>query len=256
MADVTDYLKYIPGVGEAIGGLGQLLFSGRKKAMREYEAQLNNAPKVGSSTPINKYYNEALNRYNENIYNGTLYNYQKQNAERSFNSGVNAYGDRRGALAGIGKLSAIQDDAMLKAGIAAEQQKNQRFGVLGNATNMKYGDDKYVYNNNVLMPYQRKLQQLQMKFSGANDTQNAGLSNMFQGASNIATILGGKAKPTPTAATAATGSLPSLLGNRDGSATIPDAIDNRSLIDDQNAEVANPFEDYDFSTGRKKIGKI
>ena len=78
-----------------------------------------------------------------------------------------------------------QNDSLLKAGIAAENQKDQRFSQLGGATQMKAGEDRQAFNINKMQPFERKYNLLAMKAGAANKTANDGLQNMFNGLGSI-----------------------------------------------------------------------
>lgn len=172
-------------------GLFQSLFSGRKKAQREMENQAANSPIYSGSKPINDYYQEALNRYNVSPYNSQQYQIAKKNAQAGTATGLGALQDRRSALGGVGKLVGIQDQALENAGVNAERQKAANFGQLGGATTMKNSDDRFKFSNNVLDPYNRKLQLSMMKSSAANARSDAGMQNAFGGLTNASMLNSG-----------------------------------------------------------------
>jgi len=190
-------------VGQAAGGLGQMLFSGKNKRQRELENLNNNgSPKYNGGSSIQNYYAQALQRANANPYATPLYAMQTQNANRATNQALSALGDRRAGIGSIGKLTGIQDDATLRAGIAAENEQARRFGVLGSATQMQGAEDKYRYSTNQLNPYLRQLQLKQQQAQGAAAVSSAGIQNMFGALSSGAMLLGGK-KPTDSTTTTA-----------------------------------------------------
>jgi hypothetical protein len=177
-------------------GAFQSLFSGRKKAQNQLENQANNSPIYSGSKPINDYYQEALNRYNVSPYNSQQYQIAKKNAQAGTATGLGALQDRRSALGGVGKLVGIQDQSLDNAGVQAERQKAANFGQLGSAATMKNSDDRFKFSNNVLDPYQRKLQLSMMKASAANARSDAGTQNVFGGLTNAA-MLGSGLKNQP-----------------------------------------------------------
>ena len=177
-------------------GLFQSLFSGKNKAQKDLENTANNSPIYNGSRPISDYYNQALSRYNVSPYQSAQYQMAQQNAQRGTSSGINAlqnygYG---GALGGIGKLVGLQNSATNQAGVQAEQQRNQRFGQLGNATQMKAGDDRFAFQNNQVNPYNRRLQLQMMKAGAANARFDAGLTNAYTGLGNAAMLSSGMKK--------------------------------------------------------------
>lgn len=169
-------------------GAFQSLFSGKNKARKEMENISANSPMYSGNKPINDYYTQALSRYNENPYQSQQYQVAAKNAMRGTATGLNALGDRRSAIGGVGRLVGIQDQALENAGVNAENQRNARFGQLAGATQMKSQDDLRKFDTNVMSPYQRKLQLATMKTQAANARFDAGLSNMFGGVNSAAMI--------------------------------------------------------------------
>lgn len=186
------FLAALPSIVQGAAGLGQMIFSGRKKAGRELDQLQYQSPQYGGSKPISDYYQTALERYKVNPTDSAMYRRQAQNAMRATAGGLSALKGRGGALAGVNKLVAGQGDAMLKAEMAAEQEQSRRFGEYGRATGMKAQDDMAQFNINKMMPFQRKDRLAQMKLGAANARFDAGAMNLFGGGANAATILGKK----------------------------------------------------------------
>ena len=126
----------ILGTAQALFGIGQSIFSGRKKAERNLNKQIDAAPKTTANKSILDFYNNALQRYGVDPTSSSLYKTQQQNIGRNVASGVASMQDRRLGNSGISSLLRAANDASLNSVAAAEQQRDQRFGVLGNATNM------------------------------------------------------------------------------------------------------------------------
>lgn len=169
-------------------GLLQSVFGGGKAKKAQKQLENLETPKYEYDKSINDYYNTALQNYNTNPYQSAQYSYATNAANRNTATGINALQDRRSAVGGVSRLAAINNDAALKAGMVAEQQKQQNFGRLGEATNMKYGDNRYAFQMNKIMPYQKQLQLLGMKASAGSTQQNQGMQNLFGGLSNIGTL--------------------------------------------------------------------
>jgi hypothetical protein len=174
----------IAGIAQGAVGLGQMLFSGRKKAEKELNAL--KTPTYSGSTPVSTFYQNALQRFNVAPTQSAIYKRQQNNIMRNTASGLGALRGRGGALAGVNKLVAGSNDASLNAEAAAENQQNQRFAQLGGATNMQLADDRFKYNINELMPFQRKDRLAQMKLAAANARFDAGLQNLAGGAQTAA----------------------------------------------------------------------
>jgi len=166
------------GTIQSIAGMIQ-----QKKATKALEKL--QTPTYNQSGSILDYYNKALQRYNVNPESTNLYKMQQQNIQRNLAGGITALGDRRSALSGINRLVAGADDASLKANVAAENERNQRFGQLGSATGMKADEEMKDFQFNKLAPYEKKYNLLAMKASGGTQIANSGFSNMFGGLNSM-----------------------------------------------------------------------
>lgn len=173
----------IASVAQGLLGLGQTLFSGKRKAEKRLERL--QTPTYGGNAGITNYYNQALQRFNTNPFQTAQYQTSMNNAGRTTAFGLNALQGRGSAIGGISRLAALQNDASLRAGAIAEQNQNQRFNQLGSATGMKYQDDLKRYQQNVLAPYEKQYSLLAAKASGANKTAGAGIQNIFGGLAGI-----------------------------------------------------------------------
>jgi len=181
----------MPVIAPAIqGGIG--LFQGIKGLFGANKAQkqLENLapPAYTPNRAISDYYQNALGKYNTNPYDTQAYGVAKNNAMAGTAAGLNALQGRRSALAGVGKLVGIQDNALQKASAMAENQRNVEFNQLGKATGMKAADDRTAFQYNQLAPYENKRQLLGAKASGYNKMLSAGIQNIFGGAGNFAKL--------------------------------------------------------------------
>ena len=171
---------------QTLFGLGQTLFSGAKKAERGLRRQIANMPKTSADQGIMGYYNQALARYGVSPTESALYKRSIQNIERSKAGALGALHDRRSALAGISNVLQSGSDAALNAEIAAENERNQRFGALGQATQMEAAEQRRVEQRNVYDPYELETQRLAQKLQGARQRQTAGMQNIMGGLSTLA----------------------------------------------------------------------
>lgn len=162
-------------------GIGQAIFGGIKAHKAQKQLERTTTPIYSPSQSIMDYYNTAKSRYNVNPYQSNLYKMQNQNIQRGTAQGLSALGDRRSALAGVNSLIQGQNDSLLKAGAAAEDEQSRRFSQLGNAAGMKAQEDMKMFQYNQLAPYEKKMQLAGLKASGGNQLLNAGLSNVFGG---------------------------------------------------------------------------
>ena len=159
-----------------IGGIQAIIGAGKAKKAQKQMNRMLDSYKPNES--IMDYYNKALSRYNANPYQSSEYQMNMRNADRTTATGLNALGDRRSAVGGVSRLAALQNDASLKAGAQAESEQGQRLAQLGQATAMKVPEDKY--------KFEAKYNLLGQKAGAANQTVNAGISNMFGGLGTIA----------------------------------------------------------------------
>ncbi len=168
------------GIGALQGLIGGISAHKNQKKLEKLQT-----PTYNQNKSILDYYNTALQRYNINPYQSQQYQNAVQQAGRSTAAGINALQDRGSAVAGIGRLAALQNQQGLNAGVQAEQQQNQRFSQLRGATEMKAGEDRMAFQQNQIAPYEKKYNLLAMKAGANNQTANAGLSNMFGGLNSI-----------------------------------------------------------------------
>lgn len=162
----------------------------QKRAQRNLEAQARNSPLYKPDKSIDTYYQEAMNRYKENPYQSQQYQIGAQNIQRATTQGISALQDRRSAIGGIGRLQANQMGAMQNLGAQAEATKAQRFGQVGQATQLKSGDYQRQFDINQMTPYNRKLQLEQMKAAAAGERYNAGMQMAGQGLSSLGSLAG------------------------------------------------------------------
>jgi len=155
----------------------------QKRAQKALEEQSRNSPLYKSSKSIDEYYQQALNRYNENPYQSQQYQLGAMNAQRATAQGIGALQDRRSAIGGIGRLALGQNAAMQNLGAQAEAQRASRFGQLGQATQLKTGEYQREFDINKMTPYNRQLQLEQMKAAAAGERYNAGMQMVGQGLS-------------------------------------------------------------------------
>jgi hypothetical protein len=167
------------GLFQGIGGMIQ-----QKKATKQLENM--QSPTYTANQGIMDYYNKALQRYNVDPYQTSMFKMQQQNANRGLASGLNALQGRRAALAGVSNLVQGYNDSSLKAGAAAEQQQGQNLSQLGQAAGAKAGEEQRAFQINQQDPFERKYNLKSMKAGGGVDIMNSGISNIF-GAANTLT---------------------------------------------------------------------
>ena len=169
----------------ALGGI-QALTSGASARERELESYAKRSPLYKGSKSVDDYYQEAMNRYKENPYQSLQYQVGQKNIQRAMTTGLSGLQSRGSAIGGIGRLFGAQTDALGNLGAQVEGQRNQRFGQLGGATQMKTGEEYKKFDINQMTPYNRMLQLKQYKADAANQRRNAGIQMISGAASNAA----------------------------------------------------------------------
>ena len=177
------------GAGALAGGISAIGSNKkRKKSEGELDAFAKQSPLYAGSKPISEYYQQALNRYNENPYQSQQYKMGAMNAQRTTAQGIGALQDRRSAIGGIGRLALGQNAAMQNLGAQAEAQRNARFGQLGGATQMKNADLMQQFDINKMTPYNRQFGLKQMKAQAANQQYAQDVQNTFSSLNNLASV--------------------------------------------------------------------
>lgn len=177
------------GTGALAGGISAIGSNQRRKSReRELDEYAKQSPLYGGSKPISEYYQQALNRANENAYQSQQYQMGAMQARRATAQGLGALQDRRSAIGGISRLEASQNAAMQNLGAQAEAQRNARFGQLGAATQMKNADLMQQFDINKMTPYNRQLALKQMKSAAANEEYARDVQNTMSSLSNLASV--------------------------------------------------------------------
>jgi hypothetical protein len=216
------------GTGAAISGISAIGSNRRRKRReKELDEYAQQSPLYTGSKPISEYYQQALNRANENAYQSQQYQMGAMNARRATAQALGALQDRRAAIGGISRLQAGQNYAMQNLGAQAEAQRNARFGQLGSATQMKNADLMQQFDINKMTPYNRQLGLKQMKAQAANEQYSQDVQNTFSSLGNLASIgmMAGNTAPATTSSTSLTNQsgFDSFMANR-GQAPMPPMV--------------------------------
>ncbi len=181
------WLAFIP----AAAGLAQTIIAGSQAKKSREALEKSQVPTAKPDQSVSRYYNEAFRRYNVAPTSSAQYKYSMANANRNLSEGLAALKDRRSLIGGVSGLVGRTNDAALKAGAVAEQDQANRFGVLGNASARKTADDRYLFNQNEMMPYNKFTTLAGMKAQANAATFNTGLQNIYSGLSNYAAMRNG-----------------------------------------------------------------
>jgi len=168
-----------------LGG-AEALLSGRKKAEARLNSLSQQSPLTTQSKSINDYYQEAMNRAQQNPYASTQYIAGQNAIQRGTASALNNLQGKGAAIAGSGRLALGQDTALTNLGVQAIGQQRANFGQYGQAAQMQQNDANRVFQTNVMEPYLRKFGLAQYNAQAANARQQAGLQTMAGAASNAA----------------------------------------------------------------------
>jgi len=185
----------IAGVGAATG-IAQIATSGKKKKERALEAQAANSPKYGGNAGIDTYYQQALQQANTAASQSALYKQGQNMANRNLAAGLGSLNTRQGGQGAVAGLVQGANDTSMRNLAQAEGQKERRFGVLGQATQMKAGEDWKKFQINQQQPWETKYNLLAAKAAQAAAQEQAGWQNITGAATSAATAYGGK-KTTP-----------------------------------------------------------
>ena len=179
-------LMAIAGGAKALGGLGQAIFSGQKKAQKKLESDISAIPEYTPSASILQYYEQAKQRYGVSPTQTAMYKRQQQNIQRAGATGLAGLRGSRARMGAVPTLVRSLTDASLGAETAAEQEQARRFGQLGSATQMMAGQESAAEQRKLLKAQQR-ISASAARAAGTAATQRAGLTNIFGGLSDIAT---------------------------------------------------------------------
>lgn len=173
-------------IGQAAVGLTQTIggWIQQRKATKQYEKALANAPQYQQNQSILDYYNQALQRYGVSPTDSAMYKRNMQNINRNVATGISSLQDRRSGTAGVSSILRNANDARLDTEVAAENERNRRFGELGSATGMKAGEDRMAFDINKMQPWQNRLSLYGAKATGGTNIMNAGIGSLNNAANN------------------------------------------------------------------------
>jgi len=169
-------------------GLYQTISGGIKANQARKALEKQTPPSYTPSKAISDYYQTALNRYQAGPYNSLQYQTAKKGIGNALATGISTLNSKK--LGGnVGALVQQTSNNLENAAAGAEKTQNANLANLGRAAGMKAGDDKYAYGVNAMFPYQQQRQLDVARLSGANQVENAGISNLGSGANSIGQMM-------------------------------------------------------------------
>lgn len=169
------------GVGagtQAAAGLAQILTAGKRKKERAVEAQAANMPKYAGSQSLEQYYQQALQQANTAAQQSALYKQGQNLANRNLATGLASLSTRPGGQGAVAGLVQGANDASMSNLARAEAQKEQRFGRLGQAAQMKTAENYKQFQINQMQPWETKYNLLAARAAAAAAQQQAGWQNL------------------------------------------------------------------------------
>lgn len=188
------------GVGAA-SGIAQIIGARKRKKEKELEAHAANAPQYVGSSALDQYYQQSLQRANTAAQQSALYKQQINAANRSLAAGIGAATASGGGQGAISKLVQGNVDATGRAITGAEQQKEQRFGQLGQVMQQKAAEDARKFQINKQQPWETKYNLLAARAAQAAQQQQAGFSNIAGAVASAGNVLAAGKKAGSTAKT-------------------------------------------------------
>jgi len=163
----------IAGGAKTLGGLGQTIFSGEKKAQKQLATEIENI----QFPSLVEQYEIAKQRYGVSPTQTAMYKRQQQNIQRAGATGLAGLRGARARMGAVPTLVRSLTDASLGAEVAAEGEQARRFGQLGAAAQAKTQAE--------LQKQYQKISAAQAKAVGASAIKRAGLTNIFGGLTDI-----------------------------------------------------------------------
>lgn len=165
-------------------GLG---FIQAARGRKELKKEIAGLPQYQQSKGILDYYNQAMQRYGVSPTQTAAYKRQMANIQRAGASGLANLGSARERLGATSSIVRSMADAGLGAEVAAEQEQSRRFGQLGQAAQLKRGEEMAAFQQNQVLPSQMRLQMAAQRAAGGTQIANTGISNLFGAAQSAAT---------------------------------------------------------------------
>jgi hypothetical protein len=171
---------------KGVTGLAQLLFSGKRKKERAVEGEIANMPKFAGSPSLDQYYQQALQQANTAAAQSALYKQGQNLANRNLAQGVGLVQTGNIGQGGVSRLVQGANDATMSNLGRAEAQKEQRFGRLGQAAQMKSAEDFRKFQINQMQPWEAKYNLLAARAAAAAGQQQSGWQNIAGAGTGVA----------------------------------------------------------------------
>lgn len=163
----------IAGGSKLLGGIAQTAFSGQKKA----EKALGKEIEAIQFPSILDIYAESKRRYGVPAEQSALYKTRMGDIARRQSTAIRKLQQSGNVLAGLPSILDVGARSSLDAAIAAEQERNRRFGQYTSAAQAKTQAE--------LQKQYQKISAAQAKAAGRAAVKRAGLTNIFGGLTDI-----------------------------------------------------------------------
>lgn len=160
-----------------------------RQAEQAAEEKLNSSPKYRPNQSILDYYKMALNKFNTSPIDTAEYKRDSQRIKQGTVQALSSMNKLRGS--DVANIVQGQNNALLNAAAKAESRKAQEFNVLGQATQMKAGQDAKAFQQNELYPFEGQYNLLTMKAAGHRADQRQSTQNAYNNALSAASIMAG-----------------------------------------------------------------
>lgn len=180
----------IPLITAAVS-LGSSAVQKRKaqQAEKKAEEMLASSPKYKPNQSILDYYKKALNKFDTAPTDTAQYKSDKQSIKQGTTQALSSLNKLR--TGDVANIVQGQSNSLLKAAVNAENRKVQEFGVLGQAANMKAGQEAKAFQQNELYPFEAKYNLETMKAGGYRAGQRQSTQNFYNNALSAASIIAG-----------------------------------------------------------------
>lgn len=160
-----------------------------QQAEKKAEETLASSPRYKPNQSILDYYKKALNKFETAPTDTAQYKSDRQNIKQGTTQALSSLNKLR--TGDVANIVQGQSNSLFKAAVNAENRKEREFGILGQAANMKAGQEAKAFQQNELYPFEAKYNLETMKAAGLRSDQRQSTQNFYNNALAAAEILAG-----------------------------------------------------------------